>query len=155
MAMVIYGNRLFGEVERVPGLLSVSTVFWHINYLPLLPRGSYAVLDGSTDESFHGQPVGWSAKSVLAGYIRGWSAGVAYAGTFLAAFGGTAFFIGHQGVVSFIVALSLAVMLAVGFWYVIASRSGILAMLVYLLLVGFSLVVALAVLIALHQNPGL
>src|SRR4029434_2045366 len=53
------------------------------------------------------------------------------------------------------IAFSVGIALAAGFWFVIASRSWLLAALVYLLLVAFSLAAALAVYMAIRQNPAL
>ncbi|MBI5547845.1 MAG: hypothetical protein HY901_28515 [Deltaproteobacteria bacterium] len=39
--MIVYGTRLFGEVDKVPGVLWVRTQFFHLNFLPLVPTASY------------------------------------------------------------------------------------------------------------------
>ena len=39
--MIVFGTRLFGEVDQVPGLFSVRTRFFHINFLPLVPTASF------------------------------------------------------------------------------------------------------------------
>jgi hypothetical protein len=84
--MGVFGDHLFGQIQRVPGLFFVSTMFFHINYVPLFPQRSYLVLEGSEkDEHFQGVQIPLNLKSVFAGYLRGWS-------------GATAIFIGCAGV---------------------------------------------------------
>ena len=152
----VHGTRLYGEVDRVPELFAVSTMFWHINYLPLIPTGSYLVLEGSqSDESFRGKSIGLSPKSIIVGYVRGWSAGVAMFAAGVAGLGGLTFFTGNQGAGMFLAALAAAVALALGFWYVIASRSWVRAALVYALLLAVSVGAVWAVERALQQNPAL
>lgn len=67
--MIIYGSRLFGKVDEVPGLGHVATKFGHINYLPLIPLQGWLVAaqDGN---SWSGQPIRMSGKSVLVAYAR-------------------------------------------------------------------------------------
>jgi hypothetical protein len=62
--IIVWGSRLYGKVDAVPGLFHVATRFGHIWYLPLIPMGSYLVLrqDG---EHFKGVSIGLSLKSVL------------------------------------------------------------------------------------------
>lgn len=45
--MLIFGGRLFGKVEQVPGLFHVATQFFHVNFVPLVPTKSWLVLHGS------------------------------------------------------------------------------------------------------------
>ena len=44
--MFLIGSRLFGKVDVVPGAFHVATRFWHVNFLPLIPVGSFVVLPG-------------------------------------------------------------------------------------------------------------
>jgi hypothetical protein len=67
--VVVYGTQLYGRVDHVPGVFYVATKFAHCWYLPLIPLGSYAVIDESADE-FAGIPIGWSGKSILWAYLR-------------------------------------------------------------------------------------
>jgi hypothetical protein len=70
---VIFGTQHYGQVDRVPGLFSVKTSFFHINYVLLVPTGSHLVLEGTeTADGFRGTPIPLSPKSVLAGYVRNW-----------------------------------------------------------------------------------
>ena len=152
----VYGTKLYGEVDRVPGLFSVSTLFFHINYVPLFPTGTYVVIEGShSEESFNGKQIGLSLKSILAGYVRGWSAGVAIFAAGVAGLAGTAFFFGNQGAASALGAFSIALAVAAGFWYVVASRWWLAAAVTYLVLLIFSIGAWWAVDQAISQQPGL
>jgi hypothetical protein len=66
--VVIYGTRLLGKVDHVPGLFYVATKFAHINFVPLFPTGSYLVIDDGTGQK--GLSIGWSLKSTLMGWLR-------------------------------------------------------------------------------------
>jgi hypothetical protein len=67
--VVIYGSRLMGKTDFVPGLFHVATRFGHIYYLPLIPMASYVVL-GQSGENFRGVPITLSAKSILLAWAR-------------------------------------------------------------------------------------
>ena len=54
--VVVYGTKLCGRVDHVPGVFYVATKFAHCWYLPLVPLGSYAVFEESSDE-FSGIPI--------------------------------------------------------------------------------------------------
>lgn len=78
----VHGERMYGYVDRVPGLCYVATRFWHFNFVPVVPLGSFLVLEGTEGEQgFQGKKIGFNAKSVLLGYFRGW-AGLAVIGLF-------------------------------------------------------------------------
>ncbi|QEL15290.1 hypothetical protein [Limnoglobus roseus] len=69
----VHGEHMYGYVDRVPGLCYVSTRFFHINFVPLIPLGSFVVLEGTeAEQGFQGKRIGFNAKSVLLGYFRGW-----------------------------------------------------------------------------------
>ncbi len=69
----VHGERMYGYVDRVPGLCYVATQFFHFNFVPLFPLGSYVVLEGSeAEQGFQGKRIGFNAKSLLLGYFRGW-----------------------------------------------------------------------------------
>jgi len=58
----------------VPGkLFHVMTQFGHVYYIPLIPTGSFVVLEQTADGGFRGAPIPLSFKSILAGWIRGGS----------------------------------------------------------------------------------
>jgi hypothetical protein len=65
------GTHLYGKVDQVPGLLHVGTQFFHLNFVPLVPMGSYLVLHGvSNSDETPGMPIPWSRKSVFFGWGR-------------------------------------------------------------------------------------
>ena len=69
--IIIYGQRNCGKVDKVPNLFYVITKFAQIYWLPLIPLGSYIVLEGSeTDQGFKGVQTSLSFKSILAGWLR-------------------------------------------------------------------------------------
>jgi hypothetical protein len=76
--MWIAGTRTGGAVERI-GETRVESQFAHLNFLPFVPAGSYLVLG-----SGHVVPIGSHAKSIFAGYARGWG-WLASLGTFYCA----------------------------------------------------------------------
>jgi len=65
----IWGSRLMGKVDVVPGLFHVATQFGHLNYIPLIPMGTYLILtqDGS---GFRGLRIALSFKSMLMAWVR-------------------------------------------------------------------------------------
>ena len=67
--IIIWGTRLMGKVDVVPGLFHVATQFGHLNFLPLVPLRSYLILsqDGS---GFRGMEIGFSFKSMLMAWLR-------------------------------------------------------------------------------------
>lgn len=69
--MIMFGTRLFGAVDQVPGVFHVATKFFHLNFIPLIPTGSVLILDKTlTDGELLGVETGLSFKSVLAGWVR-------------------------------------------------------------------------------------
>ena len=67
--VVIWGSRLYGKVDVVPGFFHVATRFGHIYYLPLIPMKSFVVLGQAGDE-FTGVPIPLSFKSILLAWLR-------------------------------------------------------------------------------------
>jgi hypothetical protein len=68
---ILHGESLYGKVDQVPGLFHVATKFFHVNYLPLFPLGSYLVLEaGTSGDNFRGASIGWSGKSILFAWLR-------------------------------------------------------------------------------------
>jgi hypothetical protein len=65
----IWGFRLFGRVDEVPGIFHVATKFFHIWYIPLIPTGSRLVL-GKTPAGTLGLPVPFRVKSMLLAWLR-------------------------------------------------------------------------------------
>jgi hypothetical protein len=52
--MIIFGTRLFGKVDAVPGVFHVATKFFHLNFLPLIPTSSWVVLEGTQEQGLTG-----------------------------------------------------------------------------------------------------
>lgn len=68
---IVFGTRLYGKVDEVPGLFHVATNFFHVWYLPLIPVGSVVVLD-KRGGAFRGAKIDLSVKSVLVAWARLW-----------------------------------------------------------------------------------
>jgi hypothetical protein len=67
----ISGTQTYGKVDQVPGLFYVTTKFFHIQFIPLVPVGSYVYLDrGRKSESYAGFSIGLSGKSILFAWFR-------------------------------------------------------------------------------------
>jgi len=63
--MLVYGKRLYGVVDKVPGGFSVQTLFGHLWFLPLVPIESWLVFE-KTREGWRGiklESISW--RSVL------------------------------------------------------------------------------------------
>lgn len=65
----VFGSRLYGKVDEVPGLFHVATKFGHLNFVPLIPTQSYVVL-AKNGNTFRGVPIPMSAKSVFVTWGR-------------------------------------------------------------------------------------
>lgn len=65
--IIIYGTRAYGRTDSVPGLFYVSTMFFYLYWIPLIPYRSVVMIDDGGDR---GVSVGLSLKSVLFGYLR-------------------------------------------------------------------------------------
>jgi hypothetical protein len=87
--VIIWGSVNAGKVDEVPGgMFHVVTRFGHLYYIPLIPMGSFIVLEKMSDGSFNGAPIPMSWKSILTGWLRGGSIVAmigALVGTFLLA----------------------------------------------------------------------
>jgi len=68
--IIIWGARLYGKTDEVPGMFHVATKFGHLWYIPLIPLGSHIVLE-QTGKGWRGVPVPLSGKSILAAWLRG------------------------------------------------------------------------------------
>jgi hypothetical protein len=62
----IWGKRLFGRVDYVPGLGHVATRFFHFLNVPLVPLGSQVV----PEEGAGALPIAASGKSIAVAYVR-------------------------------------------------------------------------------------
>ncbi|MFP2898880.1 hypothetical protein [Corallococcus sp. 4LFB] len=67
--MVIFGSRLYGKVDAIPGLGYVATKFGHINFVPLIPLEGWLVI-AEEGNGWRGQAIGMSGKSVLVAWAR-------------------------------------------------------------------------------------
>jgi hypothetical protein len=69
--MVIHGSRLYGKVDQVPGLFYVATMFFHIQFVPLIPYQSMLLLDApKAAGQGRGICIGLSGKSILFTWLR-------------------------------------------------------------------------------------
>lgn len=64
--IVFYGTQLFGKVDKVPMLGHVATSFFYLQFVPLVPLGSYLVLEDGQEQI----SVGFSLKSLLIAWLR-------------------------------------------------------------------------------------
>lgn len=64
-----FGTKLMGKVDEVPRMGYVSTQFFHVNYLPLIPTGTYFILEENGD-NFRGVTLPLSFKSILVAWLR-------------------------------------------------------------------------------------
>jgi hypothetical protein len=67
--MIIFGTRLFGKVDEVPGLFHVATKFGHVNFVPLIPLEGWLVF-GQEGNGWRGITIPMSMKSVAVAWIR-------------------------------------------------------------------------------------
>jgi hypothetical protein len=73
MHAIAFGKRLLGRVDSVPSQYHVATLFWHFCYLPLIPLGSYLVLEHSMrgmTMTFRGIRIPLSIKSWAIAWLR-------------------------------------------------------------------------------------
>jgi hypothetical protein len=68
--VIIWGTTHAGKVDEVPGLFHVVTQFGHLYYIPLIPTGSYIVLEKNSDGGFRGVSIPISFKSWLVAWMR-------------------------------------------------------------------------------------
>ncbi len=68
----VHGERFYGYVDRVPGLGYVATQFFHFNFVPVFPLGSYVVPEAVAAAFAVPRRIPMNLKSVLVGYFRGW-----------------------------------------------------------------------------------
>lgn len=67
--MVVYfGTKFYGKVDRVPNLFYVRTRFFHVQFLPLVPLGSFLLIEGTNEE--RGVKIPLSIKSILTAWVR-------------------------------------------------------------------------------------
>jgi hypothetical protein len=87
--LIIWGERLYGTVDRVPGLFHVATSFGHAYYFPAIPGKTYIVIEPrGIGEQPRYIPIDRNAKSVMFAYFR---ALALVAGFFMTFLGGIRF----------------------------------------------------------------
>jgi len=71
--VIISGVRFAGKVDAVPRVGHVATRFFHLYWIPLIPVGTFLVIEEKEDD-FKGFPLPLNAKSIVVGYLRtlGW-----------------------------------------------------------------------------------
>jgi len=67
--LFIFGTRLFGKVDEVPGHFHVATEFFHIDYVPLIPVKGW-IVTSQNGTGWHGVPIPISGKSVAIAWGR-------------------------------------------------------------------------------------
>jgi len=117
--LIVFGQKRCGKVDHVPGLFYVITEFFHIYYFPLIPMGSYLILDGSPGgSSVQGTRISISFKSVLMGWFRallvvGFFAGLLLAGLAAAELGAHK---QHRSIEAILIPLIVAGLCAFFYW---------------------------------------
>jgi plasmid maintenance system antidote protein VapI len=66
---ILVGTTLMGKVDEVPRLGHVATQFLHVNYIPLIPTGSYFVFSDA-GAGFQGVKIPLSVKSIMTAWLR-------------------------------------------------------------------------------------
>jgi hypothetical protein len=67
--MLMLGDSMYGKVDQVPGLFHVATRFFHLQYVPLVPMGTYLILESGQTRNARFR-IGLSIKSVLLAWLR-------------------------------------------------------------------------------------
>lgn len=65
--VLIFGETKYGKVDRIPGLFHVVSSFFHLYYVPIIPMGTFVMIEGTKDV---GRKIGFSGKSILIAYLR-------------------------------------------------------------------------------------
>ena len=69
--VIIHGSRLYGKVDQVPGLFYVATMFFYVQFIPLIPYQSFLILDSPKHAGQgRGARIGLSGKSILFTWLR-------------------------------------------------------------------------------------
>ena len=63
--IIFFGTKSYGKVDSIPGVCHVATDFVHIQFLPLIPVGTYAVFSDR-----HRVRLPLSFKSILMAWLR-------------------------------------------------------------------------------------
>jgi hypothetical protein len=65
--MIVFGVRLFGKAEIVPGVFFIATRFFHICFIPLIPMQSFVILADGEGAALPG--LYWGSVSMA--WLRG------------------------------------------------------------------------------------
>ncbi len=68
--VIISGTRMAGKVDALPRVGYVSTRFFHLYWVPLIPLQSFLVFR-EDDDDINGVPLPLQWKSILVGWLRG------------------------------------------------------------------------------------
>jgi len=66
---IVWGTRMMGKVDAVPGVGHVATKFFYLQYLPLIPVESYLIYR-EVGEQIHGIRIPFSPKSIFVAWLR-------------------------------------------------------------------------------------
>ncbi len=152
---IVFGERFYGRVDAVPGLFYVSTLFEHIQFLPISAKRSYVILEGSEDgHGFQGKVLPLQWHSVRVGYLRGWLSAIAMVGAGIAGFVPVIFFLGYTGHVPGVAGLTT---IAGAFYWIfyIVTRPQKQSLPAQKAFYGVSLALLMIFFGLIAQNPGL
>ena len=66
---IVWGTRMMGKVDAVPGVGHVATKFFYLQYVPLIPVETYLVFR-EVGEQIYGVQIPFSPKSILVAWFR-------------------------------------------------------------------------------------
>ena len=75
--ILVFGTRLYGQVDKTPGVGSISTEFFHLQYFPIAPLSSYFVSESQyklpvkTRFNWKSVFVAWARALLLIGFVTG------------------------------------------------------------------------------------
>lgn len=69
--VIIHGSKLYGKVDQVPGLFYVATMFFYLQFIPLIPYQSFLILDSPKQAGQgRGARIRLSGKSIFFTWLR-------------------------------------------------------------------------------------
>lgn len=79
--VVFFGTQMFGKVDKVPMLGHVATSFFYLQFVPLIPLGSYLVLEDGQGQigvafSFKSLVIAWLRTALVCGTVALGIAGI-------------------------------------------------------------------------------
>ena len=69
--MIVFGVRLFGKAEIVPGVFFIATRFFHICFIPLIPMQSFVIFEDSEQDGGGAALPGLHWGSISMAWLRG------------------------------------------------------------------------------------